>query len=116
MKFNTAAAFESSCLQGYIKTTYQELCQVFGVENCDGDGGYKVQAEWDLKFADGTYATIYDWKESQAKEHVTDWHIGGQSNLAVARVQEAVAEFRAGIVHTPALEVNAQHGLEYYGA
>ena len=93
MKFKTDAAFESSCLQGYITANYRELVAIFG-EPETGDG-YKVQAEWSLKFEDGTYATIYDWKESMDPEYVTDWHIGGQSNMAVARVQEAVYHARA---------------------
>jgi hypothetical protein len=91
MKFRTDAAFESSSLQGYIRITYAELCEIFGPENCDGDG-YKVQAEWNIKFEDGTYATIYDWKEDVSKEQVTDWHIGGRSQQSVWAVKQAVAQ------------------------
>lgn len=81
-----------TCLQGYIKTSYADLVACFGQETCDGDGGYKVQCEWDLVFEDGTVATIYDWKEDCKKEQVTDWHIGGTSNMAVARVQHAMSQ------------------------
>ena len=116
MKFKTNAAFESSGLQGYITSTYAELCEIFGTDHSDGDGGYKMQCEWNIKFANGVYATIYDWKESQAKEDVTDWHVGGSSIKSVWAVQEAIDDHRHSIVQSPALAVNAQHGLEYYGA
>lgn len=123
MKFKTDAAFESSGLMGRIEINYSELCQVFGNENCEGDG-YKVDAEWQIKFADGTYATIYNYKDGRNYcgddgldvPEITDWHIGGQSYDAVERVLEAVADFRAGIIDVPAIEVKTTHSLEYHGA
>ena len=100
MKFKTDAGFESSWLQGEIRTNYETLVACFGQPG-EGDG-YKVQAEWSIKFADGTYATIYDWKEGDSyhgegmgipAEAVTNWHIGGSQSRAVTRVEEALNEF-----------------------
>lgn len=114
MRFQTNAEFESSSLQGYIDINYAELVDVFGTENSDGDG-YKVDAEWQIKFEDGTYATIYNYKDGRNYcgedgldvDDITDWHIGGQNERAVARVQEAVADYRAGIVDGDVTEVKA---------
>lgn len=73
-----------SCLQGYIKTTYDELVNVFGEPTTlQGD---KVTVEWTILFSDGTVATIYDWKLSQTPMSVYDWHIGGFNQRAVELV------------------------------
>ena len=75
-----------SCLQGYIKTTYDELVNVFGEPTTlKGD---KVNVEWTILFSDGTVATIYDWKLSKAPMNVYDWHVGGFSQRAVDCVKE----------------------------
>ena len=76
-------------LQGHITATYDELVKAFGEpeEGCD-----KVMAEWNIKFADGTIATIYDWKNYHLKtaESVTDWHVGGFTGLSVVLVDEVL--------------------------
>lgn len=91
----------SSCLQGHIDTDYATLTAVFGEHNSWGDE-YKIQVQWKIIFSDGTYATIYDWKEGDAylgqdkgtlPLYVTDWHIGGSSPLAVERVCAAVSQY-----------------------
>lgn len=96
MKFVHTTDFSGTCLQGQVNTTYEKLVSRFGEPTCAGDE-YKVQAEWCLRFADGTVATIYDWKEGDAycgegegkkPEAVTDWHIGGHNDKAVIRVRE----------------------------
>ena len=46
-----------------------------------------------LEFADGTVATIYDWKEYETPMGLYSWHIGGMSKKAVDRVTQA---FRQG--------------------
>jgi len=99
MNFIPTTAFQSSWLQGEIKTTYARLVEVFGPEHSDGDG-YKVQAEYNLVFENGTYATIYDYKMGDSyngfgagipKEQVTEWHIGGTTPDAVRCVIETLA-------------------------
>ena len=91
MKFTKNADVNMTSLQGYLSARYEDLVRVFGEP--DELGGDKTTAEWCLQFEDGTVATIYDWKECMTPMYKYDWHIGGMSNLAVARVQQA---FRRG--------------------
>ena len=104
MKFKEASwdKVSGTCLQGYIDVTYAQLKKVFGKEHSNGDG-YKVDAEWCLEFADGTVATIYNYKDGKnycgrsglPKSKITDWHIGGKSSKAVAAVEDALR--KAGV-------------------
>jgi hypothetical protein len=104
MKFKTDAAFEPSCLQGHVDISYQELCEVFGNPNSNGDG-YKVDAEWQIKFADGTYSTIYNYKtgrnycgeQGMDVEDITYWHVGGMGKQSLWSIMEAIQDHRAGI-------------------
>ena len=97
MKFKLTNKFESSCLQGYIKTSYADLVACFGEPNCKGDG-YKVDAEWMIKFSNGVYATIYNYKtgknycgeEGLDVADITDWHVGGMSQKSVKCVEAAL--------------------------
>ena len=82
-----------TCLQGTINTSYNRLVEVFGkptvYEGNETDG--KVQAEWAIKFADGTLATIYDWKEEgNPYEGVTEWHVGGHTQHALYNVIDEI--------------------------
>jgi hypothetical protein len=86
MKFTTGADANMTSLQGYMQAHYHQLVEVFGEPEGGGD---KTTVEWCLKFADGTVATIYDWKEYETPMGNYNWHIGGRNNLAVARVQSA---------------------------
>lgn len=82
--------------QGHITATYKELTDLFG-EPTSGDG-YKVDAEWYLLFEDGTFATIYNWKNGKSYcgedglnvEQIEDWHVGGMSKASAERVQIAI--------------------------
>ena len=86
-------------LQGYVEATYQNLVDIFGNPTSDGDG-YKVDAEWDLVFEDGTVATIYNYKEGKnyngssgyETEDITEWHIGGFDQSAVKRITATLEE------------------------
>jgi hypothetical protein len=83
-------------LRGYITTTFDELVKCFGEPNHDGDGGHKVSFEWAIQFADGTYATIYDWKLSPCDRlavrngRLHSFNIGGFNSDAVIKVHEAI--------------------------
>jgi hypothetical protein len=85
-------------LQGSITATYAELKALFGKPH-DGDG-YKVDAEWEIEFADGTVATIYNWKDGKnyngssglPKTKITDWHIGGNDKKAIQKLKELLRE------------------------
>lgn len=82
--------------QGNLTADYAKLKKLFG-QPSDGDG-YKVDAEWDVEFSDGTVATIYNWKDGKnycgshgtPKTKITDWHIGGMSKKAVELIQAVV--------------------------
>lgn len=83
-------------LQGYVSTRYRDLVAKLG-ESMQGDG-YKVDAEWNLLFEDGTIATIYNWKNGPAYlgdmatiGAIDEWNIGGSSPRAVELVKEALA-------------------------
>ena len=82
-------------LQGYVRASYKQLLKVFGEPH--GNDGYKTGFEWSFKFADGTVATIYNWKnghnylgeaEGLELDDITEWHVGGFNEKAVARVLE----------------------------
>lgn len=88
--------FTNTWLQGYIEAPFYVLKDFFGPPH-EGDQ-YKVDAEWDIKFQDGTVATIYNWKNGKsyngptgdAVEDMSVWHIGGNSKRAVDLVQEVL--------------------------
>jgi hypothetical protein len=72
-------------LQAHLDISYEELVDVLG-EPEEGDG-YKVHAEWHLENAEGTVATIYNWKTGPMVEHVRNWHIGGHDAKAISLVR-----------------------------
>jgi hypothetical protein len=69
MKFQTHNETEvdtnMSHLQGYITADYEELVDAFGSPMRYGFDDYKVDAEWHISFADGTVASIYNWKNGK---------------------------------------------------
>ena len=98
MKFVKANSGSGTCLQGYVDVSYAKLVEVFGKPHSKGDE-YKVDAEWVVKFEDGTLATIYNYKtgknylgkkEGQAVKNIRDWHVGGFKKEAAVRVSEAL--------------------------
>lgn len=89
MKFVVYPEVDMTSFQGYVSTIYDDLIKVFGEPQWrDGD---KVTCEWNLKFADGTVATIYDYREDTTPKGVYDWHVGGFNQYAVKRVTEALS-------------------------
>ena len=91
MKFTQGTWTEANgtSLQGYITATYDQLVARFGQP--DG-GGDKTTVEWVLAFADGTIATIYDWKEYETPMGLYRWHIGGVNKTAVTRVTQSLKQ------------------------
>jgi len=88
---DTEASAAGTSLQGYIKTTYGDLVEVFGEPRYTSSGDDKVTAEWDLEFlVDDEYvtATIYDWKLDETPFVEYDWHIGGFSTQAAHVVEK----------------------------
>ena len=82
-------------LQGYITMTRRSLNKAFGVVERD-EFADKVQYEWMLQFEVSGHpdvvATIYDYKEYEDIDLDTlyQWHIGGNSPLAVACIYSAL--------------------------
>jgi hypothetical protein len=79
-----------TCLQGTVNTSYNRLVETFGEPTGFASDDGKVQAEWAIKFNDGTLATVYDWKEDKSMYDVREWHIGGHSQAAVMNVIDEV--------------------------
>ena len=92
-------SFVSTSLQGYIQASYADLVKVFGHPQCtetSGDG--KVDIEWELQIKDKEFGTtypitIYNWKDYDGGYHAMsnpkyEWHIGGNSGIVAAYVNE----------------------------
>jgi len=91
-----------TCLQGEVNATYEELTNLFGAPH--GGDGYKVDAEWEIKFDDGRVATVYNWKDGRnycgeqgtPVEQIAEWHVGGDNPMVVQRVQILLDLHREG--------------------
>lgn len=111
MNFKQYNGFGTGSGQGSIRADYHDLVGCFGEPNSNGDN-YKVQKEWVLIFEDGTFVTIYDWKEGdcyrglgQGRHYsfVTNWSIGGESATAVKCVRAALSKYMNRIYYQPPL-------------
>lgn len=91
-----------TCLQAYLQISYADLVRIFGRQHSKGDG-YKTDAEWRFKFADGTIATIYNYKDGRsylgrkglAVKNIANWHVGGNDLRAVDALEAVIAERNA---------------------
>lgn len=87
-----------SHLQGYITADYEELVDAFGPPMRYGFDDYKVDAEWHISFADGSVASIYNWKngrnymgtQGMDVQDIREWHVGGFSKITLFRVAEVL--------------------------
>lgn len=78
---------DGTSLKGYLHAKYSDIVTLLG-SPMEGDG-YKVQAEWNIKFDDGTVVAIYDWKMGDTDVNdITEWHIGGHNVKALERLGE----------------------------
>lgn len=74
---------EGTSLRGYISIRYDDLVQVLGQPR-EGDPR-KTDAEWIVRFEDGTIMALYNYKNGRAYlgaegvpvEAITSWNIGG---------------------------------------
>ena len=86
---------DGTCLQGYIKASYEQLLKTFGKPHFNGDD-LKTDVEWAFEFADGTIATLYNWKNGKnycgdkglALNDIYEWNVGGKSEKAVSKLLE----------------------------
>ena len=86
---------DGGSLQGYFTATRREIEEVFGNPTIAcSDTWEKVTVEWVIKFEDGTYASIYDYKRYEegtpALDEEYEWHIGGASFRSAELVSEAM--------------------------
>jgi len=105
MKFTTHNQTNVSnigtCLQGYLNCDYQTLIEVFGHPLHSGFDNYKTDAEWHVRFADQSVATIYNWKNGynylgtagHPTEKIRDWNVGGFDKHSVDRIKSAIKEY-----------------------
>lgn len=94
-KLTDGTEVDGTSLQVSIEITYAELADTFGEPSHISQAGEKTQVEWWLLFADGTIATIYDWKMYGVPvEDVTTWNIGGKDMDAEYQVTQAIMETR----------------------
>ena len=95
------SAVNGTCLQGYVDASYEDLKACFG-QHCQGDK-HRTDAEWVLKFDNGTVATIYNYKDGKAYlgedglavKDIRDWHVGGRSSYAIDLVNYVLEAFYA---------------------
>jgi len=110
MKYDVVTNWDAggTSWQGYVTVDYDVLEELFGLPE-EGDG-FKVDAEWTIKFEDGTIATIYNYKTGPSYpsgpripvENHSEWHVGGHSLKVVGLVEE--------IVRGPRLKVRLDRG------
>jgi hypothetical protein len=83
--------------QGRIAVKYAALVAAFGEPDPGTD---KTDAEWALRFSDGTLATIYNYKDGLAYlgergtpvERIEEWCVGGRSAKAAVLVRAALGQ------------------------
>ena len=94
--------WEGGSLQGYIDASYWDIKKVFGNPKKMHDGYYKSDVEWMIKFDDGTYVDIYNYKDGKnycgksgtPTSKIRDWHIGGNGGQhAIDLVEQALKDF-----------------------
>lgn len=82
-----------TCLIGAVNTNYETLVQALGDPE---PGEHKIDWEWFIKFDDGLFCHVYNWKngpnylgESGLPSHmIFEWSIGSKDVTAVDRVKE----------------------------
>lgn len=80
--------------QGYLNINYNDIVETLG--DSEIDDGEKTDAEWWLLFKDGTFATIYNYKDGvnyngtsgTPVSEITNWHIGGINQDVLRYVYE----------------------------
>lgn len=84
----TQKEMSGAASRGYIDTSYSNIKAKLGEPELL-DEGFKSDAEWDLKFKDGTVISIYNYKDGKnylgskgkSKSDITDWHVGGKGQV-----------------------------------
>ncbi len=90
MKQAKNTPFISTSFHGQtILASVNQIKAVCG-EPCWRGGGDKTTVEWDMLTSDGSFFTIYDWKEYRefSDDERIEFHIGGESSLHAMRGQD----------------------------
>lgn len=74
--------FGATSLQGYVRTTYEELENIFGPPTYLSTHD-KINAEWNILVDDHIPIKIYDYKNEFVPLDRYEWHIGGFGPHAV---------------------------------
>ena len=99
MKFTNDANANMTSLKGEFPITFAELVEIFGRPNYGPNADLdKTTCEWNLKFEDGTIATIYDYKTSRTPMGEYEWHIGGHDTLAYTHIVDTIIQHRDKLV------------------
>ena len=104
-KFTKTSNISGTHLQGNVGATYQELVEIFGEPTrfeWSNESDNKVDAQWAIKFEDGTIATIYNYKnglnylgaEGKRVSEISMWNVGGHNERAVTLVNDEVIEWQ----------------------
>lgn len=99
-QFHEHSNASGTCYIGAIIMDYDELVLLFGEPHyLNGD---KTLAEWCIKYADGTIATIYDWKNyGLQKEQIKHWHVGGFDRKALDNVMQSILDYHLLVINSP---------------
>tara|TARA_R100001443_G_scaffold84559_2_gene91179 strand:+ start:729 stop:1031 length:303 start_codon:yes stop_codon:yes gene_type:complete len=89
-------------LQGYLRASFEQLLRAFGSPHMDQCDHYKTDVEWAFRFADGTVATLYNWKngknylgdEGLELNDIYTWNVGGFNEKAVTKLKERLSEVK----------------------
>ena len=98
------ANVNGTCYQGVIKTTYDQLVEIFGKPTyTEADPYEKVNAEWtiqtkviekDAEYEDDDFYkvfTIYNWKTGYIPTEEYEWHVGGE-DFEAKEIADAIFE------------------------
>ena len=112
-KFTKTSDTSGIHLQGNVGATYHELVEIFGEPNrYESDGtthkDNKVDAEWSIRFEDGTVATIYNYKNGlnylgaagKRVSEISMWNVGGIDERAVTMVNDEVIDWTHRLLDT----------------
>ena len=90
-------------LQGYLRASFEQLVRAFGEPHDPNGDNYKTDVEWAFEFADGTIATLYNWKngknylgEAEGLElnDIYTWNVGGFNEKALTKLKERLKEVK----------------------
>ena len=93
--------------KGCIKISYANLVAILG-EPSKADG-YKVDAQWTIRFKDKTIATIYNYKTGKnylgaagiPTVDIVDWNIGGATQKSVEKIRKLLGDVALDIRDDP---------------